>query len=63
MHTMPKYLTYFGLACAGLIILIFLLDLALGWPFKKASLAMDVAFVFCAAVLAVISWFTLREQV
>jgi hypothetical protein len=59
---MPKYLTYFGLVCAGLIALVFLLDLALGWPFKKASLTMDVAFVLCAVILAVISWLTLKEQ-
>lgn len=61
--TMPKYLTYFGLASAGLIATIFLVDLALGWPFKRASIVMDVVFILCAAVLAFISWTTLREQV
>ncbi len=60
---MPKYLTYFGLASAGLIGVIFLLDLILGWPFKGASLLMDVIFIVCAAVLAFLSWTTMKEQV
>lgn len=63
LPTMPKYLTYFGLASAGLIAFIFALDLALSWPFKRASVAMDVVFIVCALLLAFLSWTTLKEQV
>jgi len=60
---MAKILTTIGMVMAGILALPFLLDLAFGWPFKKASVTMDVAFLICAAVLAFMSWTTMREQI
>lgn len=59
---MPKALCISGLVVAGLVIILFATDLAVGIPFKRASVMMDVSFLASAALLGVISWFTLREQ-
>ena len=66
---MPKALCYVGLVVALVLLLVFGLDLATGFildkafPFGGVSLLMDVGFVLGAAVLAYLSWATLREQV
>lgn len=59
---MPKALCMSGMVVAVLIFALFLLDLILKFPFQRASLAMDVGFVICAAALGYISWTTFREQ-
>lgn len=59
---MPKALCISGLVVAGLVIILFAADLAVGIPFKRASMVMDISFLACAVLLGVISWFTLREQ-
>ncbi len=58
---MPKALAISGLAIAGLLILMFGLDLAIRIPFGRASLAIDVALLLCGAILGYISWTTYRE--
>lgn len=60
--SMPKALSISGLVVAGLILLIFGLDLAMEKPFGRPSMAMDVGFVLSAALLAYMSWSTYREQ-
>jgi len=65
---MSKVLCYVGLVISALILLIFGLDLATSFmmdtafPFGGMSLTMDIGFVLAAAVLAYLSWATLREQ-
>jgi hypothetical protein len=59
---MPKVLTIAGMVVAALLLFMFGLDLALGFPFQKASMLMDVLFVICAAMLGYMSWSTYREQ-
>jgi hypothetical protein len=46
---------------AALILVLFVLDLAIGFPFKKASMLMDVGFVICALALAYLSWSSWRD--
>jgi hypothetical protein len=60
---MPKALCMSGLVVSGLVIILFALDLALAKPFGRASVTMDASLLASAVVLALISWFTLREQV
>jgi hypothetical protein len=59
---MPKALCMSGMSVAILIVLLFATDLAIGLPFKRASIVMDVSLLCCAALLGLISWMTLREQ-
>ena len=62
-HRMPKALCITGLAVSAILFLIFLSDLAIAAPFKRANLIMDIAFVLCSAGLGFLSWLTWKEQV
>ena len=59
---MPKALCMSGLVVSGLVIILFAFDLAVAIPFRRASMMMDVALLASAALLGLLSWFTLREQ-
>ena len=59
---MPKVLCMTGMVISILILLLFLLDLAVAFPFQRISLLMDIVFVICAVGLGYISWATFREQ-
>lgn len=59
---MAKVLCIAGAVIAVLLVLIFGLDLALKIPFGRASILMDIGFLVAAALLAFISWTTLKEQ-
>ncbi|MCA9265725.1 MAG: hypothetical protein KDA60_17810 [Planctomycetales bacterium] len=58
---MAKGLTIASIVVALLIFLLFALDLATGFPFRRASKAMDIAFIFCALGLGYISWTAFRD--
>ena len=58
---MAKGLTIMAMIVAMLIFLLFALDLALGFPFSRASLLMDVTFVICALLLGYIGWSSFKE--
>ena len=67
---MQKGLCIAALSIAVIVLALFLADLILGFagmrqiaPFKFADWIIDSVFVVCASVLAVMSWFTLKEQV
>jgi len=52
----PKGLTVLAAVVACVLIVLFGLDLALGWPFARHSVLMDVGFVICGGLLAYLSW-------
>jgi hypothetical protein len=58
---MPKILCIASLALSCLLLLIFLLDLAIGVPFGKASMIMDLGFIVAAGIIAAFSFLTMRE--
>jgi hypothetical protein len=58
---MPKALTISGMAVAGIVLLVFLLDLAIKIPFGRPSWMMDIGFLLSALILAYMSWSTYRE--
>jgi hypothetical protein len=60
---MPKALCILGMVVAALVVLVFLLDLALGVPFYGVSKLLDIVFVICGAILGYLSWATMKEQV
>ena len=59
---MSKALTIGGMVVAILLLILFSIDLAIGIPFKRASLVMDVSFVLCAIMLGYLSWSTFKES-
>lgn len=59
---MAKGLTIFGMTTAVLIILPFVLDMAIGIPFNKASWpTMGIIFMVSGVALGYLSWSTWRE--
>ncbi|MFN5467997.1 MAG: hypothetical protein ACK5ZC_10045 [Pirellulaceae bacterium] len=58
---MPKAFCWTGFGVAGLVFLLFLLDLVAGIPFQKASILMDILFMVGSLMLAYLSWSALRE--
>ncbi len=59
---MPKALCLVGTVVAALLLLVFGFDLALQFPFGRASLTMDIGMVICSLALGYLSWTTLKEQ-
>lgn len=59
---MSKAMTIFGMVVAGLLALVFALDMALGIPFGTASWAMDIGAFTAALILGYISYSTFSEQ-
>ncbi len=59
---MLKALCLVGSVVAALLLLIFVLDLAVGFPFHRLSVTMDVGCVLGAAGLGFLSWITWKEQ-
>jgi hypothetical protein len=59
---MPKALCLVGMVVAVLLLLVFGLDLAIEFPFRRASMAMDIGCVASSLILGYVSWTTLREQ-
>ena len=60
---MPKALCIVGTVVAVVVFLVFGFDVAIGFPFGKASPIVDVGFIVCSLILGYLSWTTLREQV
>lgn len=56
-----KILCYASLGGAGLVTLIFLLDLATKFPFGRASLVLDILFVLGGALVLWQGYETYRE--
>jgi hypothetical protein len=48
---LEKSLTLASMIIAGLLLLIFALDLALGFPFGRANLVLDILFALGAALV------------
>ena len=61
---MPKVLCIFGMVVAVLMLVIFGLDLAVGFPFHAANRwLLDLPLILCSAGLGYLSWVTFREQI
>ena len=58
---MAKGLTIMAMVIAVLVLLLFALDLLLGFPFTRASKIMDITFAICSLVLGYLSWSAFRD--
>ena len=58
---MAKGLTITALAIAVLMLVLFGLDLAVGMPFGKQSIFLDIVFVLCGLGIAILGFTTWRE--
>lgn len=53
---MAKALTITGMVVAGLTAVAFGMDLAIGFPFERASTTMDVGLLVASSILGYLSW-------
>ncbi len=58
---MALAMAYFGMIASALMVLIFVLDMALGIPFGGANFMMDIVFAICALILGYMSWDALKS--
>ena len=60
---MAKALTISAMVVAILVVLLFAMDLAIGFPFNRANSVMDVTFSLSGSILAYLCWSTYRDIV
>ena len=53
---MAKLVSIVGMIMSGLVGILFLADLAAGFPFQRISVAADVGFLVSSLILAYLSW-------
>jgi len=51
-----KALALTGLIVSGLVAILFIADLAAGFPFRRVSLATDAGFILSSLIVAYLSW-------
>jgi len=59
--SMEKWLCWGSLGVAGLMLLLFLLDMLFGFPFGGISPAVDVITILASGVLLYLAWDALRD--
>lgn len=53
---MSKVMPFAGMVMSGLVAILFLADLAAGFPFRRISIATDIGFIVSSLILAYLSW-------
>ncbi len=59
---MSKALPFVGMLVSGLVAVLFLADLAAGFPFQRKSIGADVGFIVAGAIVAYLSWSILERS-
>jgi hypothetical protein len=49
-------MSFIGMIVSGLVGILFIADLAAGFPFQRVSIAADIGFVLSSLILAFMSW-------
>lgn len=58
---MEKWLCWVSMGVAGLLLLLFLLDLFTGFPFGGISTFVDIIAILASGILLYLSWETLKD--
>ena len=58
---MSKLMPFIGMIVSGLVGILFLADLAAGFPFQRVSIAADIGFFLSSVILAFMSWLTMDK--
>ncbi len=58
---MTKTLPLVGMMIAGLVAVLFVADLAAGFPFQRVSIAADIGFLVSSLIIAYMSWSLLEK--
>jgi len=51
-----KVMPFVGMVVSGLVAILFLADLAAGFPFGRVSVGNDIGFIVSSMILAYLSW-------
>jgi hypothetical protein len=51
-----KSLSLVGMIVSGLVVVLFLADLAAGFPFQRVSIVADIGFIVSGLLIAYLSW-------
>jgi hypothetical protein len=57
-----KALAFTGLIVSGLVVILFVADLAAAFPFRRTSILLDVAFILSGLITAYLSWSLLDQS-
>jgi hypothetical protein len=52
---------FIGMIVSGLVGILFLADLAAGFPFQRVSIAADIGFLLSSVIIALMSWLTMDK--
>jgi hypothetical protein len=58
---MEKWLCWGSMGVAGLLLLLFLLDLLFGWPFSKLSITVDVFGLLASGLVLYLAYDASRD--
>lgn len=58
---MSKSMPFVGMIMSGLVAILFLADLAAGFPFQRVSVVTDIGFIVSSAILAYMSWLIMEK--
>lgn len=53
---MSKAMPFVGMIVSGLVAILFLADLAAGFPFQRVTILADIGFIISSVILAYMSW-------
>ena len=59
---MLKAMPFVGMVVSGLVAIMFLADLAAGFPFRRISIPADIGFIVSSGVLAYMSWSIMEKS-
>jgi hypothetical protein len=51
-----KAMPFVGMIVSGLVAILFLADLAAGFPFQRVTILADIGFIISSVILAYMSW-------
>ena len=58
---MEKWMCWAALGVAGVVLILFLLDLAIGMPFGKISPFADIVAIVACGLVGYVSWEAMRD--
>ncbi len=59
--SMEKWLCRGSMGVAGLLFLLFLLDIAIGFPFQKVNVAVDVFGILASGLVFYLAWDAFKD--
>jgi hypothetical protein len=56
-----KLMPFVGMIVSGIVAILFVADLAAGFPFQRKSIPADIGFIVSSSILAYMSWTTMER--